>query len=470
MFNAKTSLIAAMVLLLGVFLIQRDMVRTAKQEIAEETKKNLISDSPKLTFDWIEISFPGEKKVNNIRFRCAEKPCTQGTNQKWMAEEPAGMELDSVLVAAALSSVMTSRPEERIALTAMAGRDWQKEFGFADPALKLVVKFSEEEKPTEIRYGIPTPVGMNHYVMSSRNPDTVFTIQSYNFRALDRELFHWQEKRLLAGAQDSQVQRLEWKHSLGGEELAALREEGIWYLPGKEKWRADGKVLQGLVSRLASWATERIATEADWKLAKPYAAIRSFWAGDKKNELEFRLLKDRMLVRSSDRKWVGEVKKPMVDAWLRTKAELRDPVILTDKEKQSLKRLRVRWPKTEESLELSYQEPGLFQVDAAKQKPGFEADGEKVTALGRLFILATVKARIPASGALAERWTKSPDLVVEFLGDGDAVVQKLQLLSDFKDWVLVNGESSAELRKLDGMSAKALPRALKDLAAPAASR
>lgn len=465
MFTATRSMLAALILVAGVYLVQFDMTRTAKKEIANERAMHFLA-SENVQIAWIELQNHVAGNSQVIRFECreAEGVCPVSSTAIWEIAKPSLVDVDSVQIGAMLSSLRDMKAQEKISESTLEGKKWRQEFGFENPSLVVRAKIQGTEAPLEIQFGTTTPVGTNHYVWSNGKPGQIFVVPSFNFRTLDRDLFHWRNKRLLPQADGPKLQSLRWEHRSLGEPIEVERTGKDWSLSGREKLRADSLVLSGLGNQVTTWTASSLVDDKLFQGAQPYAKMiaRYTTSGDASKEfkLEFRLSQNnKVYVQSSERAWIAEVQKSDVDKFVRTRPELRDPHVLSRGEQADAQIIRLQFPDATEPVELVRDGP-IWGVrgDVDNKKYAVNAIEHWWKALTSPNILK----RVPKSHPEAMAFAKNAKYVVTLLGEKMQVMRVFRISSDFRNKAYLFDETEKEVLLLSPRFVASLPERLQE--------
>jgi len=183
------------------------------------------------------------------------KPVSCIRNGKtWQITEPMKLAADSSAVNSFLSSLTSATPSETVS---KQGGDL-KEFGLAPPAATIEVKTNAKPAEFTLHLGSSTPTNNGIYAQVAGQP-RVFTLASYLKDSLEKKLFDFRNKKVIALATDN-IRRLDVTSKKGSYRLVK-NADGIWDLMLPPPVRADHFTVEGLVDELGNASMKSIVAE-----------------------------------------------------------------------------------------------------------------------------------------------------------------------------------------------------------------
>lgn len=201
-----------------------------------------------------EISIQNGAK--SVKLVCASSEgCRLDGAAEWKVEEPVQDQGDSSAIATLANSVVNLRSIEKVPLDSPMD---PKEFGFEQGHPSIEVK--AKEGIFRLETGSPTPVGPNVYVRIPGDSRNLFIVAAYFPQMLDKEVFHWRNKRIFPGLESEKVVSLSWKAPSFS--LSAKKEEGAWKIQAPVQAPANTVMMEGLVSTLVYASAKGVLDKA----------------------------------------------------------------------------------------------------------------------------------------------------------------------------------------------------------------
>ena len=198
------------------------------------------------------------KNAQVVSFTVAEaggKPITCIRNgNTWEITEPRKLAADSSAIETFLTSLTGATPSETVS---EQGGDLS-EFGLNPPETTIEVKTSAKPAEFTLRLGSATPTNTGVYAQVG-GQQRVFTLASYLKGSLEKTLFDFRNKKVIALATDD-IRRLDVTSKNGSYRLVK-NADGIWDLMLPPPVRADHFTAQGLVDELGSASMKSVVAE-----------------------------------------------------------------------------------------------------------------------------------------------------------------------------------------------------------------
>lgn len=238
-----TLVLMVLFMLLGTFAIFDPLRRAEKAEDKKSREDHVV---------WLK-----DKKLEGIKIQGKHGPadltcaipegCPFDSTGEWKIRQPLEGRADSGTVSTLASTILNLRQSEKLEFGATPPD--QKEFGFDQPRAELTLSFRGEKDPLHMKFGKATAVGNSVYLSVSSAPGTVFLVPSYVPDMVNKETFHWQNKRIFPEAVGNNFSRLGW--SAGKTEIRALKLVGQWRLDSPVSAAASHLMIEGLASTVA---------------------------------------------------------------------------------------------------------------------------------------------------------------------------------------------------------------------------
>ncbi len=126
-----------------------------------------------------------------------------------------------------------------------AGELQASEFGLGRARVEL--QLVGEDKPRVLVLGGPAPAGPNLYIQNMENPQRLFVVASFFSQMIEKDVFHWRNKRVLPDWSPEQIQGLQFR---GKTTAAAKKENGKWMLAAPVVAPGNSIQWEGLVSTI----------------------------------------------------------------------------------------------------------------------------------------------------------------------------------------------------------------------------
>lgn len=452
MIKPRTTLGMAMFLLGLLTFVFWDMATSDQRRETETVSRRLVTVEDSHA-EWIEFAANPARARPRVRLECRESGgCALGSDAKWEITAPEQTDADAALIGAFLATLNQAEYRERIALDEnRRATDWRADFGLKNPLVVATIKFKSAAAPLKLEFGEAAMVGNDHYVVSSREPDTVLALPGYFVRAIDRDFFHWRNKRLFPGAVPAQVATARWTHAQIATPFRFEREGDDWRMRAPFNARAEFLAVEGIVSGLVTWNARALAPSGTKPGAKPTLIAEFAWGeGSARRTEKLEVFpaadKTKFLARSSARNWIAEVDASEVARFVRAAPEYRDTQLLS---RTDAKRAVAAEIETKANEKWAFvKRDGRWEPQAA---PSEARAAERTALVGKFLALFTepeVKAHVARVGPEAQKWQKESRLAVRFRDDKKELVQEFHIASNLKDTAYAEGEKATELRRL----------------------
>lgn len=236
-----TGILAIVALLLGGFIYFHEIRGGDAREEAEALAKRLFPDLESRAVEWIELRTNDGKEARLER-----------SGGGWQLSKPLSVLADALVVdgiADALTGLSSAGVIED-------PRDAEI-YGLDDDA--SWVRFAVDGDTHELRVGRDTPLGGSTYA-GVVGRDTVYTVETFAIRPLDKSLDALREGRPLRFEREA-VDRIEvrWR----GDGVVLEREDERWALREPRQERADDVTIDTLLSDLSFLDAESFLDDAD---------------------------------------------------------------------------------------------------------------------------------------------------------------------------------------------------------------
>jgi hypothetical protein len=437
--NLKTSLVL-MFLFMGLGSVAFfDPFRLEEKKSREEEEKQLLPIKEKVVN---EISI--KNGARSVKIACAAaEGCKLDGEANWKVTEPVADTGDTSAITTLANAVVNLRSIEKVPLDAPMD---PKEFGFEQgkPTLEIRTK----DGIFQLETGAPTAVGPNIYVRKPGENQMVYVVAAYFPQMLDKDVFHWRNKRIFPGLEAEKVSELGWK----GREvsLKARKENGKWQIESPIKAPANFVMLEGLASTLAYVTAQGILEKG---------------AGKPELEIEFSGGKialapkpgpakgARELVASANGKFFLVDAAPF-DRFRKGMLEYRERRLFPDL--GQVTELELSFPRENKRIQLK--KAAAWAAEGG-DKPAEELSQQRINALAEALAQGEASAFLPAANPGARQYRQhKPDLEVALPGG-----RKASFLIAERKMALTEGVLPGEVRAFTGPFLAALPIRFEDL-------
>jgi hypothetical protein len=202
-------------------------------------------------------------KIKAVKWEKGEKSVLLKNEGTWTVAEPIAAAVDEQVLADVLQTLAQLRPEKSIPLP----KTGLREFGLEPPGLKILFLFQGRWQVLEV--GRKTAVGTAFYVKIP-NSSSLYLVQDYQVRALDRDLFALRDKRIFSFSPDK-VRNLELH--LKNKTVILVRNSQHWEWPGRPNVKLNAVAIDTFIANLlgtrAVGFPESGAEETAWGLKDP---------------------------------------------------------------------------------------------------------------------------------------------------------------------------------------------------------
>lgn len=161
----------------------------------------------------------------------------------WDLKSPVSDLADPSSVGSLASAILNMTHIEMVDFA--AGELHASEFGLG--RAKVELQLVGEEKPRVLLLGGPAPAGPNVYIQNLENPQRLFVVASFFSQMLEKDVFHWRNKRVLPDWTPDQIQGLQFR---GKTTASAKKENGKWTLAAPVVAPGNSIQWEGLVSTI----------------------------------------------------------------------------------------------------------------------------------------------------------------------------------------------------------------------------
>gem|GEM_PF-7067779 len=466
--SLRTILVLMIVfIVLGSFAIFDPLRRAEKNDEKKERESHVV---------WLK-----DKKLEGLRIVgknpateliCAIKDgCPFDGKGEWNMNQPVEGHADASAAATLASTILNLRHNERLEFPGAAPDP--KEFGLDQPNAELTVKL-KGEPPMVLKFGKSAAVGPNVYLSVSSEPTKIFLVPSYVTDMVNKDSFHWQNKRILPNVESTGFTRLGWKNKKIGE-LRAYKMDGLWRMDRPIAALASQVMLEGLASTVSYASAKSIfspwrgTVEAKGLLkGKPELEI-GFSTADG-NAHEVKLFAKPGHKPGTARELVAVVDKEPVmfnleasvfDRFQKDLLEYRQRSVLDDNVRAQVDEARFSFPR--EKLEAWFKLEGSQWKYVSGAKPTEAISSVRFNGFLDGLRDADFKGFFPVKGNSAEAKafrTQTPDLHVELKGGGKLLLQAAFVVFN-RSVALTSAEN--DVRSLGDSFLRVLPVRLSDL-------
>jgi hypothetical protein len=349
-----------------------------------------------------------------------------------------------------------------------------KEFGFDRPAAELELQVKGEPAPYSLRVGSAKAVGPNAYIETSSSPKTVFMVANYFPAMIQKDLFHWRNKRIFPEVTADMMNMLQWNKK-GGAEFSATKVANTWTLEKPVKAPANYTLLEGLLTsvvyldmkgvyvenRRASALKNILAAKPEWSLkfqkktgeiehlsvyAKPNAAkgVKEYVAHKPGDERLFLL----------DGSVMERFNKPAI--------EYRDRQLIPEGQISNLSEVVFRFPREKKEITLKLEQENW--VYASGEKPVEALSRSRLDSFFRQLYGAEATSFVTiSSDPVLSGFAKNPaDLELE-MRDSSKELRRFRFTVHNRKEVLTEGPVKGELAAIAGSFLKVMPVRFSDL-------
>lgn len=438
--NLKTSF-ALMILFMGLGSIAFfDPFRLEeKKSRQEEAEKQFFQIKEKIVH---EISI--KNGARSVKLVCAAaEGCKLDGEANWKVTEPVEDTGDTSAITTLANAAVNLRSIEKVPLDSPMD---PKEFGFEQGKPSLEIRAKDGIFQLEI--GAPTAVGPNVYARKPGESQTVYVVAAYFPQMLDKNVFHWRNKRIFPGMEPEKISEISWK----GREIAlsAKKAKGQWRIESPIRAPANFVMIEGLVSTLAYASAKGIQEKAP---GKPELEI-SFTGG--KLALSPKAAAGgaaRELVASAGGKFFVVDATPF-DRFRKGMLEYRERRLFP--ESSQLEEMELSFPREGKRIRLK---KGATWAAEGGDKPAEELSQARIAGIAAALVQGEASAFLPASNPGARQFKQhKPDLVVILPGG-----RKASFLIAERKMALTEGLLPGEVRAFTGPFLEVMPIRFEDL-------
>lgn len=463
----KTSLALMLAfIVLGTFALFDPLHTRDKAELKKEQDSRVF---------WLKDKLLEKMKIHagktEVELVCAKPAgCTFDGTSDWLVTQPVQEKADPASVGALTGSIMSLTQTEKFELD--AGTD-PKEYGFDAPSAELEFQVKGDAVPYALKVGSAKAIGSSAYIQTNRSPNTVFMVANYFPAMLQKDLFHWRNKRIFPESASGDVSAIEWIDKTG-QKFSAAKKDNVWRLESPVFAPANSILVEGLAttlvyldmkgvfseSRSGVPAKKALSGKPAWKLA--FANAKGEWSRvavysvtKEKGGTEFVVDKagePRLL--TIDGLVLERFNKPLI--------EYRERRLIVGDELSGATEVALIFPK--EKKEIVLKPEAQTWVYTSGDKPTEALSRDRIDSFLR--VLSSIEANNlvkisadPMYGA----FTKLPaDLELEFRSDGK-VKRRMRFAIHKRQEILTESLVPGELAVLSGAFLKLLPVRMHDL-------
>lgn len=457
--NAKTSLVLMVLfIVLGTFAFFDPFGRKEKAEQAKEQEARVFWLENKLVE---KITIRGAKVID---LECTKtEGCPFDSGGDWKMTAPVADLADPASVGGLASAVKNLTQSDKLELT--NGVD-PKEFGFDQPTVELEFRVKGEAELYSLRVGSAKAVGNTAYLQTNRQAQIVFMVPSFFPTFLQKEVFHWRNKRLFPFVTGDAIQAIEWAGPAG--KFSAQRENGAWKLTAPTAAPANHAMLGGLASTLvyldmsSIFAENRRVPEAQKILAKkPDWQISFRGPGEKENRLSLYALPSKEYVAAvAGEERLFRLDGTVIERFNKPAVEYRNRQLIVGDELSGATEIALLFPREKKQIVLKPEGGGW--VYTSGDKPAETLSRGRVDGFLRA-VSAAEASNFLRDPKLLVAFAKRPaDLELEFRASGQ-VKRRLRFAIHERQSVLTESGQAGELALLAGNFLRLLPVRFGDL-------
>lgn len=459
-----TFVLMVLFMVLGTFALFDPLkVKEKKEEQGE--KESLVLWLKDQKAKAIEI----QSKTGKVRFECATEACEFDGTANWKVVQPVQDTADASNVGSLASSIKSLRVVDKIELETAPD---PKEFGFDAPKAEVKLEVQGSADPIELKIGNASAVGNNVYLLSDTNPKTVYLVASYFGEMLEKDLFHWRNKRIFPNVESSDIAALSW--SDGKKAVSAKKVDSSWKLEKPLQAKANQIMLEGLATTMAYLPAKSIYAESLQKaknLGKPVWKVEV--RHGKEGSPEVLTLYKAPSPSPNAREFVASTNrhKPLFlldavpfDRFAKNIEEYRFRKLLDESLHGSSEVMELTFPKEQKTIVLK--RSGANWEYASGEKPAEALSQGRINsfflALRERDVAKFHLGPVVSTPAITFFSTATPDLKVK-LKEKDKTIAEMRFTVFGRRSALTEGELPGEARELGEDFLKALPVRFQDL-------
>jgi len=344
---------------IGSFAIYDYLVLENKREDKKEQEQHVV---------WLRGKKLAGIKVKNgtqvIRFECQSKDgCTFDGTANWLIKEPLQDLADSSSVASLASSILNLTFQDKLDFEVPLD---EVEFGLNDSKLLAELQLMGDGAPLQFKVGRSAPVGPNVYLQLNGERNRLFTVGTLFSEMLEKDLFHWRNKRIFPEVTVDAVDAISWK--INGRKIEAKKEKGVWMLTSPVAANADYVMIESLVSTVV-FASAKAEVPQGTTVREKKRALEIMFGTNSKQESFYLWDGPGALVTTSDTKNIFSVDALVFDRFKKNLIDYRDRKIFKDAPSlEAVEEIGFEFPKDRLKLTLK-QVKGEWQADKASDDP-----------------------------------------------------------------------------------------------------
>lgn len=428
----------------------------AERENSQELEKHVLRLQDKLL---VKITILGPKGVELI---CGmPNGCPPDGTADWKLVAPVQDTADSSSVGSLASAALNLTFLEKVEFEENPD---PKEFGFSAEPRKLEIWVKGEKEPVVVEIGGSTAAGPNVYVANPKEPKRLYMVANYFAQMLDKDLFHWRNKRLFPGVETENISVLEWS---AASKFRAVKKEGEWKIEKPQAVDGNSIMLEGLVSTLVYSAAKAVFADSvnapEVKKASTAKPVMEFSFEEKEKTHRLKLYArpkvDEYLAVSSEGGAAFLVTSLPFARFNRPMLEFRDRKIFLKGDSGAVDEITFNFPRESKQISLKLEN---MQWQAVEKVAEPISQHRVQAILNRLF-QSEATAFLPSSSQAAKLLNSQPvDVVVELKGPNLPSTKSKFLVVQRKS-AITEGRTSDEVRAYGEDLLKVLPIRLQDL-------
>ncbi len=261
--SAKTTFVLMIVfMVVGSFAFFDPFGWEAKKEEKEEREKYVywLKDK-KLT------SLSIEKDGQTILLSCKKaEGCPFDGTGDWQMKSPVEDLADPAAVGSLASAVLNMTFLDQVDFA--PGELKAQEFGLGKA--KVLVQLQGEAKPKTLILGGAAPAGPNVYIQDAEQPNRLYVVASFFSQMLEKDLFHWRNKRIFPDLESDQIEELSFSGKIS---VAGKKQDSKWNLVSPLQAPGNRIQWEGLVSTVV-YLNAKSLHSLSGNLGKPELTIR----------------------------------------------------------------------------------------------------------------------------------------------------------------------------------------------------
>ncbi|MCO5142823.1 MAG: DUF4340 domain-containing protein [Oligoflexia bacterium] len=422
--------------------------RERRDEQERKDKKIFLLEDKKLQ----SIKITESNSITQLECANSEGCPFNGTGE-WKIESPVKALGDSSSIGSLASSILNLQLNDKIEFE---GEINSNEFGFG--SFQLEIKLMGQEQPIVVTFGEASPVTSDIYLQTSTQPKTVYLVPSFLKEQLKKDLFHWQNKKIIPEMKSDSIQKISW---IGKVSFSFEQSDGEWLITKPAKLLANVEMIDGLANGIALLEAKKIQINQAASLKNKKPDLKIILTSDEKKSasLSFFIVPktSEVLVINEESKDLFSIEKSFLERFEKPIDEYRSRKLVSAKNFSLLDKVVFTFPKEKSEAVFDYK-------DSKWHFNGTTADEfslERVENIINQLIESDIKS-FHKIGASEYKVLETPDLII----DGYSKDSKLfsREFTVFKNTELISkGELSNEVLRFTEAFSRVYPVRLTDL-------